>query len=185
MVSSKADEVLRQIENNSWRIWYPIIGPRKGRILIDLIHQKKPKRILEVGTLIGYSAITMGKELDSEAEIITIEIDEWEAIKARENIKKAEIKPRIKVIVGDALDIIPRLEGEFDMVFLDAAKNEYLDYLKLIEDKLHKGSVIVADNIGRRTYSTRNYVDYVRNSGKYNSKNIPSRGDGMEVSIKL
>lgn len=185
MVSSKADDVLRRIENEVGRRWYPIIGPRKGRILADLVRQNRPKRILEVGTLIGYSAITMGKELGGDAEIVTIEIDEWEAEMARENIKEAEIKPRVKVIVGDALDVIPRLEGEFDMVFLDAAKNEYLDYLRLLEDKIHEGSVIIADNVGPRAYATRDYIDYVRGSGRYESRFIPVGRDGMEVSIKL
>lgn len=185
MVSSKADDVLRRIENEVWRRWYPIIGPRKGRILADLVRQNRPKRILEVGTLIGYSAITMGKELGGDAEIVTIEIDEWEAERAQENIMEAEINPRVKVIVGDALDVIPGLEGEFDMVFIDAAKNEYLDYLRLVEDKIHEGSVIIADNVGPSAYATRNYRDYVRSSGRYESRFIPVGRDGMEVSIKL
>ena len=185
MVSRKAGDVLRRIESGVWRRWYPIIGPRKGRILADLVRQNRPNRILEVGTLIGYSAITMGKELDSDAEIVTIEIDEWEADAARENIKEAEIKPRVKVIVGDALDVIPELEGEFDMVFLDATKYEYLDYLRLVEDKIRKGSVIIADNVGPRAYATRDYIDYVRGSERYKSRFISVGRDGMEVSIKL
>lgn len=185
MVSSKADDVLRRIENDVRGRWYPIIGPRKGRILADLVRRNMPKRILEVGTLIGYSAITMGKELGCDAEIVTIEIDEREAEMARRNIEEAEIKPEVKVIVGDALEVIPRLEGEFDMVFIDAAKNEYLDYLRLVEDKIHGGTVIVADNVGPRSYGTRDYVDYVRGSGGYESRFIPVDGDGMEVSVKL
>lgn len=182
---NKAEEVLRRIERDSWGRWYPIIGPRKGKLLGEIVRQYKPKRILEVGTLIGYSAIVMGKELDGEGEIITIEIDAWEAERARENIREAELKPRVRVIVGDALEVLPTLQGEFDMVFLDAAKHEYLDYLKLVEDKIRKGSVIVADNVGQRGYWMRDYVEYVRDSGKYQSKNISFGRDGLEVSIKL
>ena len=181
----RADKVLREIERGrGWR-WFPIIGSQKGKILVDLIRRYKPKRVLEVGTLVGYSAIFMGKELESDDEIISIEIDEDMAKIARENIARAEITARIEVLVGDALKVIPRLNKEFDMVFLDASKDEYLDYLKLVEDKLHKGTVIVADNAGTSARMMRNYLDYVRNSGKYESQFIRVGWDGMEVSIKL
>lgn len=181
---SKADEVLEFIERSVWRRYFPIIGPEKGKILIDIIREINPKRILEVGTLIGYSTIMMAKELESDVEIITIEIDEDEAEIAKENIQKAEVKPNIRVLVGDALDIIPKLDGIFDMVFIDADKNEYLDYLRLIEGKLHIGSIIVADNTNISTYSMRKYVDYVRNSGKYESQFRLVNWSGMEVCVK-
>ncbi len=179
------DEVLRAIEREARRKHLPIIGPEKGRILVDLIRKIKPKRILEVGTLIGYSTILMGKELESKAEIITIEIDMEEAKIALENIRKAGIKPRVRVLVGNALKIIPVLDGEFDFILLDATKSEYLNYLKLVEDKLHKGSVVIADNAVIFRHSMRNYLDYVRNSGKYESRLIQVDDDGMEVSVKV
>ena len=127
----------------------------------------------------------MGNELGFDAEIVTIEIDDQEAEIARRNIEEAEIKPKVKVIAGDALEVIPSLEGEFDMVFIDAAKNEYLNYLRIVEDKIHEGSVIIADNVGPRAYTTRDYLDHVRSSGRYESRFIPVGRDGMEVSIKL
>jgi len=161
------------------------VGPERGRILVDLIRKIKPKRILEVGTLIGYSTILMGKNLESDAEITTIELDEEEAEIARRNIRDSEIKAKVRVLVGDALKIIPTLEGKFDLVFLDAAKNEYFRYLKLLEKNLHRGSVIVADNAGLFAYSMKDYLEYVRRSGKYESRFIHINGDGMEISIKL
>lgn len=185
MVSNKAEGVLRRIERIAERSYLPIIGRERGRILVRLVRGIKPKRILEVGTLLGYSAILMGKEVEADAEIVTIEIDEDEAERAEVNIREAEMKPKIKIIVGDALEVIPRLDGRFDMVFLDGAKSEYLNYLRLVEDKLHKGSVVVADNAGLYAYSMRNYLDYVRNSGRYKSYYIPVNGDGLEVSTKL
>jgi len=185
MVFTKADDVLKRIEEKAERRFLPIIGPDKGRILADVTRRIKPKRILEVGTLVGYSAIIMAKELESDAEIITIEINEAKAETAQENIKAAEVKPKVKVLVGDALDIIPKLKGKFNLVFLDATKSEYLDYLKLVEDKLDIGSVIVADNAGIFAYSMREYLDYVRNSERYESRFIPVNGDGLEVSTRL
>jgi predicted O-methyltransferase YrrM len=77
------------------------------------------------------------------------------------------------------------LTGKFDMVFIDAAKEEYFDYLKLMEKKLHKGSVIVADNAGIFADQMKEYLDNVRSSGKYTSKYMPFGEDGVEVSVKL
>lgn len=185
MVTNKADEVLRCIERMAHRRYLPIIGSERGSILVELIRRIKPKRILEVGTFIGYSTILMGKELESDTEIVTIEIDEDEAELAKHNIRKAGIGPRVTVLVGDALELSAELDGEFDLVFLDAAKGEYLSYLKNVESNLCKGSVILADNAGMYSYSMRSYLDYVRKSGKYESKFVPAGGDGIEVSTKL
>jgi predicted O-methyltransferase YrrM len=185
MDECRADEVLRRIEASAYRSYLPIVGRRRGRILSETIRKHNPRRILEVGTLVGYSAILMGKELGEGSEIIGIEFDEDEAEQARINISDAMLKPSVKVLVGDALEILPRLEGSFDMMFLDAAKHQYLEYLHLVEDKLHRGSVVVADNAGWMSHSMRGYLDYVRSSGRYRSKLIRIDGDGVELSIKL
>jgi predicted O-methyltransferase YrrM len=71
------------------------------------------------------------------------------------------------------------------MVFIDAEKSEYIDYLRLVEDKLHKGSIIVADNAGIFVDEMKDYLEYVRNSGKYSSEYLPFDGNGVEVSVKL
>jgi len=182
---SKANEVLKEIEGIARREFLPIIGPHKGQILRKVIQEIKPKHILEIGTLVGYSTILMGRELESNARLVTIEIDSEKAKTAEENIRRAEISPTVKILVGDANDILPRLEGLFDLVFIDADKSEYLNYLKLVENKLHKGSVIVADNVKIAANQMRNYLKYVRFSGKYSSRYVPVSGDGLEISIKL
>ena len=185
MVKSKADEVLRGIERMAEREFLPILGPHKGRVLQEVIRKVKPKRILEVGALIGYSAILMGKVLGSDAHIITIEIHSDEAAAAKDNIRKVGIKPAVDVLVGDAIEILPKLEGPFDLVFVDADKTECIDYIKLVEDKLHKESVVVADNAGVFADEMREYLDYVRNSGKYDSRYVPVGEDGLEVSTRI
>ena len=182
---NKAVEVLKEIEKMTKEKFLPIIGPDKGQVLIKVIHESKPKRILEIGTLIGYSVILMAKELDADARITSIEIHTGEAKTARENIAKADVRPKIDVMVGDAIKVIPKLTGKFDMVFIDAAKEEYSDYLKLIEKKLHKGSVVVADNAGIFADQMKEYLDYVRSSGKYASKYMPFGEDGVEMSVRL
>jgi len=88
-------------------------------------------------------------------------------------------------MVGDAIKVIPKLTGKFDMVFIDAAKEEYFDYLRLVEKKLHKGSVVVADNAGIFADQMKEYLDYARSSGKYASKYMPFGEDGVEISVRL
>jgi predicted O-methyltransferase YrrM len=181
----EAEKVLKEIERMTRNQFLPIVGPRKGQVLVETIRRTKPKRVLEVGTLIGYSATLMGKELGKEAHLVTVEIHADEAKLARENIKKAKIPAKTDVIVGDAIEVIPKLKGKFDMVFIDANKSEYREYLRLVEDKLHKGSVIIADNAGIFADEMRDYLDYVRSSGKYSSQYVPMGDDGLEVSVKL
>lgn len=180
MIQSKAEKVLKEIENAARHMFLPIVGPSKGKILAKLIREFKPKYVLEVGTLIGYSAILMGKELSSGARLITIEMSEEDAKIAKGNIKRAEIPPVVEVLIGDALEIIPKLKEVFDFVFFDADKPQYLNYLLLVEEKLHKGSVVVADNVEQ----SPDYLNYVKNSGKYVTKYVSAGYEGLEVSIK-
>jgi predicted O-methyltransferase YrrM len=185
MTSNKAKSVLREIERTAETEFLPIIGPQRGRILVEVIRATGPKRILEIGTNVGYSAILMGKELGSDARITTIEEHADEATKAKKLIKEAGIAPAVEVLFSDAIRVLPKLEGKFDLVFIDADKERYLDYLRLIEDKLHKGSVVVADNAGIYANQMRDYLDYVRRSGRYRSECVPADGDALEISVKL
>lgn len=185
LLLTKVKQVLEEIEEAAKHSFLPIVGPVKGKILARTISDASPHLVLEVGTLIGYSAILMGKELDRNAEIITIEIHPEEAKEAEMNIKRAEIAPKVTVLVGDAIKIIPTLKDCYDAVFIDAEKSEYYTYLRLMENKLDKGTVIVADNAGIFAEQMQNYLEYVRKSGNYQSRYVPVGNDGLEISIKL
>jgi predicted O-methyltransferase YrrM len=172
----------------------PSIGPIKGKIITGIIQKYKPRNILEVGTLYGYSAILMADTLNgANGKVITIEIDKPIADIARKNISDAGLADKIDVIVGNALDVIPRLNSKFDLLFLDAAKNEYLKYLELAQKRnLKEGSIIVADNVEISKSEMQDYLEHVRNSRGYRSKTIkttveftPNVKDAMEVSIKV
>jgi predicted O-methyltransferase YrrM len=182
---TSADEVLRLIEKASEKNFLPIIGTYKGRYLAEEIRKVNPKHVLEIGTLIGYSAILMGKELDDSSEIVTIEIHQDEADLAGDNIKRANIPAKIKLIIGDALKVIPTLQGPYDFVFIDAEKTEYLAYLKLAENKLCRDSVVFADNAGIFADQMGDYLEYVRYSGNYCSRYVQVGEDGVEISVKL
>ncbi len=137
MDASKAERVLREIEISGGRRWLPIVGWRRGQIRLH-----RPMRIIEVGTFVGYSTILMAKELPAGAEVIGIEIDEDEAEQARANIAAAELEADVTVETGDALEIIPRLKGEFDMVFLDADKWEYFNYLNTLVTRANRKTIL-------------------------------------------
>jgi predicted O-methyltransferase YrrM len=180
----KADIVLKKIEKLSEKIFLPIVGPEKGKILATFIKKRRPKNILEIGTLIGYSAILMAKNAPKNSKILSIEINPIFAIIAREIVKKAGFG-NIQIVVGDAKRVIPKLKEKFDFVFIDAAKEEYIDYLLVLEPKLNSKAIVVADNAGIFAEEMRDYLSYVRNSGKYKSKTYFVEGDALEVSIKL
>ncbi|HZA63060.1 MAG TPA: CmcI family methyltransferase [Nitrososphaeraceae archaeon] len=191
---SKASQVLRRLEKMADKQFVPSIGPIKGKIITGIIQKYKPRNILEVGTLYGYSAILMADTLNgANGKVITIEIDKPIADIARKNIVDAGLADKIDVIVGNALDVIPRLNSKFDLLFLDAAKNEYLKYLELAQKRnLKEGSIIVADNVEISKSEMQDYLEHVRNSRGYRSKTIettveftPNVKDAMEVSIKV
>jgi predicted O-methyltransferase YrrM len=184
-VLSEADKVLKEIEEKAETEFLPIVGPERGKVLAEEVKKAKPKRVLEVGTLIGYSAILMGREMGKRTEIVSIENHAEEAKAAEENIRRAKIPAKVEVLTGDAIQVIPTLKGSFDLVFIDADKTEYSGYLRLVEGKLRKGSVVVADNVGMFAGQMKDFLDYVRSSGKYRSRFVQVGEDGLEISVKL
>jgi len=188
----KPEEVLATIERAAPRQGLPIIGPKRGKFLDEAIELHRPSTILEVGTLVGYSAIRMARHLGDRGRLTCVELSEERARTARANFKLADLSDRIEIIIGDARKVLPSLTGRFDMVFFDAVKEDYLAYLKSIERLLHRGSVVVADNVKSHAMEVAPYLEYVRNSGKYSStyKESPPNsgsgpGDAVEISVRL
>ncbi len=144
------DEVLKELSRQTH---LKVLRPRmlsehiQGSILTMLSQMIKPKSILELGTYTGYSAICMAKGLQSGGKLHTIDInDELEGF-ASPFFKKAGFENEIITYFGNALEIIPQLDEEFDLVFIDADKREYLEYYKILFTKVKKGGYIIADNI--------------------------------------
>jgi len=190
--SDPADVVLKEIEAIGQRSFIPSIGPVKGKILAEIVKKTRPKRILEVGALYGYSAILMAKNSPPGVEIVSVEKNPEHVRIAKENIKRANMERSIRVVEGDGRTELGKLTGSFDLVFLDAEKTQYLAYLKAVERTLHKGNVVVADNVGIFKDQMQDYLEYVRNKGPYKSRTIEtllefsdSTKDAMEISEKL
>lgn len=183
---------MKSIESVAPSQGLPIIGPERGKILDQVVKEHGPSKILEVGTLVGYSAIRLARHLKRGQRITCVELSADMARTARSNFERAGLADRIEVIVGDARDVLPKLKESFDMVFLDAVKTDYLLYLKSVEGLLRKGSVIVADNVKSHSVEVAPYLDYVRNSGRYSSRYEEAAsnygtdpGDAAEISVML
>ena len=200
MTKSKDDQIpniLRELEQLAKKEHLPSIGPIKGKIISEIIQKYKPTTILEIGTLHGYSAILMTDLLLDyyhDAKLITIEIEKNLADIARKNIGKAGLAHKIEVVCGNALDVIPTLTAyKFDLIFLDAVKSEYLQYLKLIEvnELMKKGSVVIADNVLLYENGMKDYLEYVRNPGRSESQTTETTlefnknvKDALETSVQ-
>lgn len=185
MTRQAADKVIESIQAAQRHTFLPIIGKIKGQVLVRMVQAEKPRRILEIGTLVGYSAILMAKHLAEGAKIISIEVDKEAADQAKNNIKEAGLEDKIELVVGDARREIKKLKEKFDVLFLDAAKEQYLEYLKLAEPKLKEGAIVVADNVKIFRDDMADFLEYVRESGHFRSETIDFGQDAVEVSIKL
>ena len=124
-----------------------LTGRQVGRLLNLLVKISGAKRILEVGTFTGYSAIMMSEALPADGQIITCEMNERYRRISEPFFAREPYRSKIIQKVGNALDIIPQLEGVFDLVFLDADKANYPDYLKLVKPYLSSGGLLIVDNV--------------------------------------
>lgn len=124
-----------------------ISGHLQGRLLKMLTQMIRPKRVLEIGTFVGYSALCFAEGLDADGEVHTIEIDDELEDYIRSNFAQSEFGDKIKLHIGDALQIIPGFEDEsFELAFIDADKESYWDYLETSLPKITKGGFILVDN---------------------------------------
>lgn len=187
-------EVLRELEREAERDGVPILRGPERALLLDAVAAARPRRILEIGTAIGFSALLMGERCPG-AEIDTIEIDEARHARAVQAVTDAGQADRIHCHLGDAAAIIPALQGPYDFLYLDGPKGQYLRQLQMIEPMLSEHAVIAADNVLFRglvkstgpiphRYRTlvmrlREYIAYV--NGRYDTK-IYVEGDGLAVS---
>ena len=140
-------EILDQIEKEAIAAYVPIIRKEMQSFLKLLLAMQKPMRILEVGTAVGFSAILMAQYAPADCKIVTIENYEKRIPVAKENFKRAGKDEQINLLEGDAMQILPTLSGEFDMIFMDAAKGQYINFMPDILRLLKSGGVLVSDNV--------------------------------------
>ena len=151
----------------------------------SLVESSRAKNGLEIGTANGYGAIVMGLGFErNKGHLTSIDIDADMVATARANIRKMKLQKTVTVVKGAALKVIPKLDGPFDFVFIDAFKQEYLGYLRAVEPKLKPRAVIVADNVIQFADEMRDFLDAVESDPKYQSVIVRAskeKHDGMMV----
>lgn len=154
-----------------------------------LVASAGSKRGVEVGSATGFGAINMGLAFERNGgHLFTLDIDPAMIKATRDNVARMGLEQTVTAIEGDALKTLAELTGQFDFVFIDALKPDYLKYLRLLEPKLKPGAVIVADNVIRSANQMKDYLEYVQNSPTYDTVIIRAsleKNDGMAVSYKL
>lgn len=147
--TSAEDDLLRKVNHDSQS--HPkshmLSGHLQGKFLELLSKLLQPRRILEIGTFTGYSALCLAKGLPVDGQLHTIESRPEDAAVAAHNFNLSEAKDKIFLHVGAALDVLPMLQEEWDLVFLDADKTGYLAYYQLLVPRLKQGAVVLADNV--------------------------------------
>ena len=200
--STHSDPLLTELEQYAAENNIPIAEPETARFLSVMCRIARPKRVLEIGTAIGYSAIIIARGMDTDGKILTLEYDEETAKIARENIARAELSDRIEVVCADAKDYLSYIDedGCMDMIFLDGPKAHYIYMLDDCVRLLKQGGVLISDNvlykgmtaddehIIRRKITIverlREYIAALVNHSELETSLLPL-GDGVTVSVKI
>jgi predicted O-methyltransferase YrrM len=185
---NSSDAFRKEFIKNFERSWLnTTIGD--AMMLRILAESANAKRGIEVGSANGFGAINMGIAFErTGGHLYTLEIDPGMVKQCRENLKKVGLEDTVTCIEGDALKTLPTLKGEFDFVFIDAVKRDYMKYFKLIEPKLKTGAVIIGDNVIRSARAMNDFLDYIQNSPDYDTVIIRAsmeKRDGLSVTYKI
>ena len=192
---------LNELEEYAIKTNVPIIRPQMQRFLKLLLAMKRPAKILEVGTAIGFSALLMSEYGPKDCQITTIEKYEKRIPLAKENFKKAGREEQITLLEGDATEILANLDGQYDFIFMDAAKGQYIHFLPDILRLMPVGGLLVSDNVlqdgdvmesryavtrrDRTIHSRMREYLYELKHNEFLQTDILPVGDGVTVSVRI
>ena len=192
--------LLQEMERFAGEHGIPIADPEVATFLEITVRAIQAKRVLEVGTAIGYADIFMARAMSSQGRVVTIDISAEMIGKAKAYVKRAGLEDQVEFHKGPALTVIPTLEGPFDLVYLDAVKEEYRDYLDLALPLMRTGGIIVCDNVlwrgqvasgrllaeqyRRSTEALRGFNNYLVNHPQLLAQILPV-GDGLAYGVKV
>ena len=171
-------------------------GSYQGRILSMISKIVKPKRVLEIGTYTGYSALCIAEGLDIKGVIDTIDINEELQEIQNKFFKKSGFANKINQHIGNALEVIPKIKRKFDLVFLDADKENYINYFELVIDKINAGGILISDNVlwsgkvvdnKKKDITTKKLIEFnnlINNDKRVETVIFPVR-DGLSITRKI
>lgn len=178
----------------------PIINENGLRVLVEAVAEKRPHNVLEIGTAIGYSTLYIAANSAEDVQITTLELSDERAGEAKGFWQRSPYNERINIRVGDAGENLLQLSDKYDLVFIDAAKGQYPDYLRKIMPLLTDDAVVIADNVLFRGYvrggvevprrfktivkRLREYITMVTEDGEFQTE-IFENGDGLAVSKRM
>jgi len=190
------DAVVAEMERQAAAEGIPISDPEVGRLLAVLARATRARRIVEVGCAIGYGALHLARGAP-EAQVVTIDADETRLERARAFLDEAGVAERVELVHGSALEVLARLDGTFDLAYVDAAKTEYRHYLDLLLPKMSQGGTLVFDNLlwkGRvaadgeeedeATAAIRAFNPYLMMHPQMSAVILPL-GDGVGLATKI
>ena len=160
--------------------------PAADTLLLRMfIQSRKAQRGIEVGTAVGFGSVNMGIGFErTGGHLYGVEISSKMAAESRENIKKAGLEKTVTIIEGDALKVLPKLEGKYDFMFIDAVKSDYFKYFKAVEDKLLPGAVVVGHNAIASGKAMQDWLDYMKNHPDWEMVLVKATR-GMAVCYKV
>jgi len=194
-LAARGDGALQAVERQGYAEGWPIVGPAEGSLLHILAKGIHSRRILELGTAIGYSGTWLARALPEDGELITVEGDPETAETARKNFEKTGVASRVTTLVGIAQEILADLKGPFDFIFNDIDKEGYPDVLEPCIERLRTGGLLVTDNVLRRgdvarserssqTQAIRTYNDRLAKDPRMLAAIVPLR-DGVSIALKI
>jgi len=194
-LAARGDEALRIVERQGREERWPIVGPAEGSLLHILARSIRAKRILELGAAIGYSGTWLARALPSDGELVTVEWNPETAAIARKNFERTGVAKRVRIEIGSALDVVPRLRGRFDLIFNDIDKQHYGAVLPLCLEKLRVGGLLLTDNVlwsgtvaaARRTKEAQvihEYNESLAKDPRMLPVIVPLR-DGVSIALKV
>lgn len=197
--TSPEDDLLREIAAYTHEHHpkaHMLSGHVQGKLLESISYMLRPRRILEIGTFTGYSALCLAKGLADNGELHTIELRETDAATAQQFFDRSVVQEKIKLHIGDALQIIDELDETWDLVFIDADKTNYINYFNRVLPKLRQNGFILADNVlfhgqvledeikGKNAKAIQAFNDHVAESTAVEKLMLPLR-DGLYLLRKL
>ena len=189
-ISGKVRTVIQRVERACRERKVYMIGPQKAKRLAELVRKKRPQRVVECGTAIGYSGLWIAGQLQANGagKLVTIEIDPDRAREARRNFREAGLADYVEVRIGDASQVVKQIKGPIDFVFIDCGFGNYAPCFAGLESKLSEGAIVVADNVGIGASGMKDYLDRVRAKHRSHTEwfdlDLPwATRDAMEITV--